>query len=234
MVELILGECVAEMRRMPSESVDMILTDPPYGISFLSNWQKHQKRIENDNFERWAEIVPLFLREFYRVLKERGCCCCFCGGGGKTPVTAMFTMEAVKHFHLIQTVVWRKSIGLGWRYRPSYENVLILSKSKDKYNFYDTSKRCSNVVDGINRRIPRRGDHPTVKPISLMEHFLKIHSLEGDVVLDPFMGCGSTGQACKNLNRNFIGIEIDKGYFNKAKASLQPVYNCKEISPCLN
>ena len=72
-----------------------------------------------------------------------------------SPVTAIFTIEAIKHFKLIQTLVWKKFIGLGWRYRPSYENIIILSKDYKKYNFFDTSKKCSNVIEGINQDIPQ-------------------------------------------------------------------------------
>jgi site-specific DNA-methyltransferase (adenine-specific) len=67
-------------------------------------------------------------------------------------------------------------------------------------------------------------EHTTQKPISLMEHLVKIHTNENDLVLDPFMGSGTTGVACKNLNRNFIGIELDKEYFNIAK---ERIYDTK-------
>ena len=132
-------------------------------------------------------------------------------------------MEAIKHFNLIQTLVWRKFIGLGWRYRPSYENIVILSKDKKDYNFYDTSKKCSNVIEGINQDIPSAAkdgkfqDHPTQKPVKLIKYLLNIHSLQGQTVLDPFMGGGSTGIACRELSRNFIGIEIDESYFKLAE-----------------
>lgn len=165
MIKLINGDCLEVMKSIPSGSVDLILTDPPYGISFLSWRQRHQRKIKNDGLEEWLKILPVYLQEFKRVLTETGCCCCFSGGGGKTPVSAIFVLEAIKHLKLIQTVVWKKTIGLGWRYRPAFENIHILSKNIDKYNFYDTSRKCSNVVDGINRQVPRRGEHPTKKPV---------------------------------------------------------------------
>jgi DNA modification methylase len=228
-VTLYHGDCLEVMKSIPDKSIDLVLTDPPYGISFKSARQTYQKEIKNDGFDEWQEILPKFLQEFKRVLTDTGCCCCCCccGGGGKTPVTAIFTMESLKYFNLIQTLVWRKFIGLGWRYRPSYENIVILSKDKDNYNFYDTSKKCSNVIEGINQDIPSRGgagkllDHPTQKPIELMEHLINIHSQKDYTILDPFMGSGTTGVACRMLGRKFIGIEIDKNYFEIAKQRIQ-------------
>ena len=224
-IKLILGDCLEEMKKIPDQSIDLVLTDPPYGISFKSAWQTSPKKIENDGFDEWLALLPKFLIEFKRVLTDTGCCCCCCCGGGKTPVTAIFTMEAIKHFNLIQTLVWRKFIGLGWRYRPSYENIVVLSKDKKDYNFYDTSKKCSNVIEGINQCIPHEGQHPTQKPIPLMKKLIEIHSLEGMTVLDPFMGGGATGLACKELGRNFIGIEISPTYF---KIAQQRIKNTQE------
>jgi site-specific DNA-methyltransferase (adenine-specific) len=207
------GDCLEIMKEIPDKSIDLVLTDPPYGINFKSARQTYQEHIENDKLEDWLVILPKMLTEFKRVLTDSGCCCCCCGGGGgKTPVTAIFTIEAIKHFNLIQTLVWRKFIGLGWRYRPAYENIIILSKDKDNYSFYDKTKSCSNVIEGINQDIPVEGEHPTQKPVQLMAKLINIHSKEGDLVLDPFLGGGATAMACLELNRKFIGIEIYDKY----------------------
>ena len=187
-IKLILKDCLQEMRKIPDKSIDLVLTDPPYGINFCSSRANRKEFIKNDGLDEWQSMLPEMLSEFKRILTDTGCCCCCCGGG-KTPVTAIFTIEAIKHFNLIQTLVWKKFIGLGWRYRPSYENIVILSKDPQNYNFYDTSKKCSNVIEGINQDIPQyRGnepgnhdDHPTQKPIALMEHLLKIHSKENEI-----------------------------------------------------
>jgi len=205
------GDCLEIMKELPDKSVDLVLTDPPYGIAFKSNRQTYQDKIINDGLDEWREILPKFLKEFNRVLTDTGCCCCCCGGG-KTPVAAIFTLEAIKHFNLIQTLVWRKFIGLGWRYRPAYENIIILSKDRDNYNFYDDSKSCANVIEGINQDIPVEGDHPTQKPLALMIRLLNIHSMPGDMVLDAFTGSGTTLRAAKDLGRKYIGIEISEKY----------------------
>lgn len=216
---IIYGDCLKVLRRIPDVSIDMILTDPPYGIDYLSNMTKNHKRIPNDKLEAWIEIMPVFLTESKRILKPTGVLCAFSGGGGRKPVTAILTLKAIESFHLIQTLVWKKSIGLGWRYRPAYENILVLSKSKDKYNFYDTSRKCSNVLE-FSKIVPKKGMHPTQKPVPLMEHLIKIHSLEGDIVLDPFAGSGTTALAAANLGRHYIGIEISEEYCEMAERRL--------------
>lgn len=225
-VELYLGDCLDLMKELPDKSVDLVLTDPPYGINFCSSWTNRKEKLQNDKLADWQNMLPKILSEFKRILTDTGCCCCCCcGGGGKTPVTAIFTIEAVKHFNLIQTLVWKKFIGLGWRYRPSYENIVILSKDKNNYNFYDTTKKCSNVIEGINQYIPQYNghkpgqsdDHPTQKPVALMKKLIEIHSQKEMTVCDPFLDSGTTGIAAKALGRNFIGIEIHKPYFEIAK-----------------
>jgi len=224
-IKLILGDCLEEMKKIPDKSIDLVLTDPPYGINYVSSWTKCKEKLQNDKLDDWMNLLTSMLQEFKRVLTDTGCCCCCCCGGGKTPVTAIFTIEAIKHFNLIQTLVWKKFIGLGWRYRPSYENIIVLSKDPKDYNFYDTSKKCSNVIEGINQDIPQyngnkagyHDEHPTQKPIPLMTYLLNIHSLKYQTILDPFMGSGTTGVACKELGRNFIGIEIEPKYFEIAQ-----------------
>lgn len=117
---------------------------------------------------------------------------------------------------------------LGWRYRPSYENIVILSKSKDNYSFYDDSKSCSNVIE-INQKIPQKGDHPTVKPVSLMRKLIEIHSKPNDIILDPFLGSGTTAVACKELGRRFIGIEINPDYCQIAQKRVDNTYEQYEL-----
>jgi site-specific DNA-methyltransferase (adenine-specific) len=217
------------MKGIPDKSIDLVLTDPPYGINYLSPRTDNHDKLENDEMGDWLKSLPLWLSELNRVSTELACCCCCCCGGGKTPVTAIFTIEALKHFNLIQTLVWRKFIGLGWRYRPSYENIVVLSKSKDDYSFYDESKKCSNVIEGINQDMPNSEEHPTQKPVELMKRLIKIHSKENDLILDPFCGGGTTAVACKELNRRYIGIEISPEYCEIARKRVERAVYQPEI-----
>jgi DNA modification methylase len=108
----------------------------------------------------------------------------------------------------------------------------MLKKTKtflEDNNFFDKTKKCSNVIEGINQDIPQyNGDkegqhdeHPTQKPIKLLIHLLNIHSEKGMTVLDPFMGSGTTGVACSKIGRNFIGIELLEKYYNVAKLNIE-------------
>ena len=99
--------------------------------------------------------------------------------------------------------------------------TVILSKEKDKYKWFDTSKKASNVIEGINQDIPNENEHPTQKPVELMELLLKYHSQENMLILEPFCGGGSTALACEKLNRRWIGIEISEKYCEIAKKRVE-------------
>lgn len=174
--KIINADCMDILKELPDKCIDLVLTDPPYGIDYLSNRTDHQRRIENDKYEDFSKLYPQWIFQFKRVLTDTGCCCCCCGGG-KTPVSQEFTLEAIKQgFNLIQTIIWDKcTIGLGWHYRPSYETIVVLSKSKDNYNWFTERKDISNIVR-IPNIIPQKGDHPTPKPVKLMQFFIDLHS----------------------------------------------------------
>jgi DNA modification methylase len=234
-VRLILGDCIEKMKELPAESVDAVITDPPYGVDYLSPRTDNHHRLQNDADADIGALYARFMPEVRRLLKPKGVCCCCCGGGGKRPSSALATLEFIKHLQLIQTVIWSKGktdgsfVGLGWRYRPSYETVLVGAKDAADFNFYP--KYASNVFV-CKTHIPHAedGDHPTQKPIPLMEFFIRNHTWEGDTILDPFMGCGTTGVAALKHGRNFIGIEIDEGYFKVAESRIRPWQNQSRLS----
>ncbi|MEW6026712.1 MAG: site-specific DNA-methyltransferase, partial [Planctomycetota bacterium] len=107
------------------------------------------------------------------------------------------------------------------RFAPSTELIWVASKSKKYYFDYETAKKLSNGKQMRNlweiNAERHKTKHPTEKPESLLERIILIGSKENDTVLDPFMGSGTTGVVAKKLNRNFVGVEIDNGYFEMAK-----------------
>jgi DNA modification methylase len=126
---------------------------------------------------------------------------------------------------------------MGWHYRRSYETVLVAMKPGAPCKWYDTTDKIENIIRpgdyGIKKIIPSKTDHPTPKSVELAMHFIKLHTQEGDTVLDPFMGGGSTGVSCRKLGRKFIGIELDPHWYEYSKKRLesmqQGLFNHSEI-----
>lgn len=211
----VIDDCMNVMKDIPDKSIDMVLTDPPYGLSFLSPRTDNHIKIANDDFDDWQTSLPTWLSEFKRILKDDGSCVCFMGGGGSKPVTSIFTLEFIKHFKLMNTIIWdKKTIGLGWRYRPSYETVIVGTVS-DKFTWNGGSSE-SNIVR-FNNIIPSADDHPTVKPVKLYKHFLRPHTNPGDIVFDPFLGSGTCIRACREMDRIGLGTEMESKYKDTIK-----------------
>ena len=235
-----LGNALDIMIRLDAESVDMVFTDPPYGHNNNNNGDLiHRREVALGRSSEIAESNPIAndgpeannlyraaLVDMSRLLRAPGCCCC-CGGGGPDPQFARWALWMDAVFKFKQQVVWDKGkMGMGWHYRRSYEVVLIGEKrGSGKAAWYDTSRKVENVIRpgdyGIKKIIPRKDQHPTEKPWQLAAHFIGLHSQPGALVLDPFMGAGSTGDACIRTGRRFIGIEIDPAHYATACARIE-------------
>ena len=211
------------------DKVDMIFTDPPYGHNNNNNGDLIHRReaalgrppcdsdsslarpIANDGVEA-NDLVRWFFRQAADMLRHGGCCCCCCCcGGGPDPQFARWSLWLDECLDFKQMVVWDKGpMGMGWHYRRSYETVLVAQKPGAACKWYDETDRIENIIRHIPKIIPQKTDHPTPKPAELAAHFIQLHSQRGEVVLDPFMGGGSTAEAAKRLGRQFIGIELDE------------------------
>ncbi len=226
---LYLGDCRDVMATMPAESLDMIWTDPPYGHSnadgdLLSRrgeavgdgLASKAEAIANDDAEGMREVVDAMLTQAARVLrKDCCCCCCCCCGGGPRPTFAWVAQRmdsaGLSFFH---SVIWdKKNPGMGWRYRRQHEMVMVSHRKGGKLAWADSGVKQGNVLS-ISK--PREGEHPNEKPLELVERFVRLHTTPGQVVLDPFMGSGTTGVSCVQLGRQFIGIELEPRYFDIA------------------
>lgn len=232
--DLKLGDCLALLPVLADNSIDMVFMDPPYGYNFnngdlASRWeaalgrgdyvpQRDNRPILNDGKEA-DQLFRCATAEVARVLKPGGVLCCCCGGGGgPNPQCARWPLWIEKPLQLKQVIVWDKGpMGMGWHYRRSYETVLVAHKKGAKCAWYDTSHRVENIIRHIRKIVPRQNQHPTVKPVALVSHFLRLHTREGDTVLDPFMGSGTTGVACLQMNRRFIGMELSPEFFQMAQ-----------------
>lgn len=200
-----LGDAVSWLKTLESESVDLVVTDPPY-----ESLEKHRKigtttRLKNSkaSSNKWFQIFPNsrfeeLLSEIYRVLKKNSHFYLLCDQ--ETAFIIKPIAEAMG-FKFWKPIVWDKvKIGMGYHYRARYEFILFFEKGKRKLN--DLS-----IPDVLS--VPRihRG-YPTEKPVELIEILINQSTKEGELVCDPFMGSCSTGQAALNLNRKFIGNDI--------------------------
>jgi len=227
---------------LPS-SIDCIITDPPYGHSnndgkdligriglfrgkeYEAGSTSEGRPIANDKDTEASDLVYLAFQEFSRLLMPGACCCCCGGGGGPDPQFARWSLWLDEFIGFKQMVVWDKGpMGMGWHYRRSYETILVAEKPGAACRWYAEASNVENILRPLGRCrkiIPQHDDHPCQKPIALAEHFLRLHTKQGDLVLDPFMGHGWVGEACMRLNRNFIGVELDKGFYAQAEKNIR-------------
>jgi len=212
MIKLLMGDCLERMKEIESGSVDLILTDPPYGIDFQSQWKKDKAKwmpkIANDK-RPFIEFIP----EAARCLSKAGCMIVFC----RFDSWQDFANECHENGLKVKSqIVWDKVVhGMGdLRGATALQHELALFVSKGGFKF--AGKRQKSIVQ-CNRVNPKDMLHPNEKPVALMENLISGYSQEGDTVLDCFTGVSPVGVAAKNLNRDFIGIELDETYFNIAE-----------------
>ncbi len=237
MFDLVQGDCLKKMKAIPDGSIDMILTDPPYGTTAC----------------KWGSVINLDLmwKQLTRIIKDNGAIVMT----ASQPFTTMLIHSNIKNFKYCW--VWEKPQGVDpfmAKHRPlnNVENVVVFSYGKCSYipqlekgDAYTVSRDKSSrkheltgatmrPTTTINKgtRLPKRvlkfkqqkGLHPTQKPVPLMEYLIKTYTNEGDTILDFTMGSGSTGVACGQTNRRFIGIELDEEYFEIAQSRVYEAY----------
>lgn len=229
-VWLMKGDCLDRMKEISSGSVDMVLTDPPYGTTAC----------------KWDSIIPLepMWEQLKRIIKPNGAIVMTAG----QPFTTTLIASNMKMFKYCW--VYRKPQGVDpfmSKIRPlnDVEDVVVFCKKSTTYNpqlragdAYNVTRDKKERLNELNNtvmkqsttinngtRLPKRvidfkqerGLHPTQKPVALMEYLIKTYTNENETVLDFTFGSGTTGVACKNTNRKFIGIELDDHYFEIGK-----------------
>jgi DNA modification methylase len=225
------GDSISVMRQLEGESIDAIWTDPPYGHGnhdgdLNARLNDHRglenKPIANDTQEEFRETLNLVLIEAARVLKQDCCCCCCCccGGGGPRPTFAWVADRMDRHgLQFFHSVIWdKRNPGLGWRFRRQHEMVMVAHRKGGKLLWADDKTAVPNIISLMP---PRDRQHPNEKPLPLVSLFLAWHLMPDSVVLDPFMGSGTTLVAAKQLGRRAIGIEIEEKYCEIAATRLR-------------
>ena len=200
------GDCLEIMPTLPDKSIDMILCDPPYGMKYQSSRRTATpqfNKIENDDAMDW---VPLFLKECFRVLKDDSHAYVFCNDYAISDFRRAFEVAG---FKAKRTLVWVKNNHTSGDLLGDYGNKTEFIIYAQKGRRLLRGGRDTNVLL-FNRVAQLR--HPTQKPVDLCEYLICKSSNEGDTVLDPFAGSGTTGVACIKTRREFILIEKDPKY----------------------
>ena len=220
MIKLYNDDCIKKFATMPRNKVDAIITDPPYNISRDNNF-KTMNRAGID-FGEWDKDFDLvdWIKYCEPVLKKGGNIVIF--NSWKNMSYIVEELEK-NNFEVKDLIRWEKTNPMprnrDRRFITDYEVAVWAVKKGGKWTFNrlsETYERPEIVCGVTSKKEKIDGGHPTQKPVEVMEWLIKRLSNENDIILDPFMGSGSTGVACKNTNRRFIGIELDKDYYNMA------------------
>jgi len=225
-----LGDCRKELHKVRDESIDLIILDPPY-LTTREVWDQE-------------EVVSLELSQLLYTKAKPSCSLyVWCGIGEKSQSLIRWFPLFSEIWYFKDLITWKKRRGIGMRKGWLYTREEILWFVKDNkrfvwnkeeqynqdekneftegfsgYKCLSEFKRITNVWTDIPEILGRKGiKHFTPKPLKALERILRVHTKEGDIVLDCFMGSGTTGVACKKLNRHFVGIELNQEFFNLAR-----------------
>jgi hypothetical protein len=228
------GDCREILPTLNRGSVRLLWTDPPYGhsnqdgdlqssrVGVRGARQRPAVAIQNDSPEEMRTVVSDALTLSVPLLTTECCCCCCCGGGGPRPTFAWVAdrmdRDGLSFFH---AVVWDKTgrgHGLGWRFRRDYEMVMVAHRSDGRLSWREGVPATSNLVYVAPED---NALHPTQKPAALVGHFIELTTSPGELILDPFMGSGTTLEAAKLAGRRAIGIEIDERFAEIAAERLR-------------
>ncbi len=193
--------------------IDLVLTDPPYGVGYQSTLSKRGRRkkaIANDAVGEFDAFLARSLPAIKSVMKRGSVLYWFAGGGGCEPVLAKALLAIGEHLDLQNVLVWDKvDPGLGWRWRRSWEAILEASYGRPKVWHGGTDRR--NVLR-FPKAIPQADDHPTPKPVPLLEEIIHAAAPARGRVLDPFAGSGSTLIAAERSGRTCLAAELEPRY----------------------
>ena len=225
--QLLFGDCLERMKEIPDGSIDCIITDPPYeldnhggGITELA--QRDLVKNLNINFISKGFDIDIVLGEFLRVCKTPNMLI-FCSNKQISKTMNYFELKKLS----VTLLVWNKtnpSPLCNGKHLSDAEFIVYVRGKGATFNndvpfAYKKKIYASPIVSNKNRL------HPTQKSVNHIKQYIELHTNKNDIVFDPFMGSGSTGVACINNNRKFIGIEIDEKYYD---------ISCKRIKDAIN
>lgn len=236
--ELTHGDCLLAMGDIPDGSIDLVLTDPPYNLAaFMMRRATNLRSMRPNHFyadgwddmteEEWAKSMDAFLAESARVLRR---------GGALLMLMSIIRVETVVRLAEGHGLYY-KTTGVWHKTNPMPRNMsLHFVNAIEPWVYFVNGAKTGTFNNGgialhdfvetpVAPRSERAlGSHPTQKPVALMEHFVRILSDPGDVILDPFMGSGSTGVAAITNGRRFVGIELDERYYDTAERRVRDAW----------
>ncbi len=226
-----LGDCIEIMKKLPEKSIDLIFADPPFNIGI--KYDVHNDNMSYKEYYLWSEK---WIGETYRLLKDNGSIYIAIGDEFAAEINIILKKLG---FHFRNWIIWYYTFGQNQRkkFNRSHTHILYFTKDKENFTFNDKEIRIPSARQLIYKdkranplgKIPddvwqfsrvcgtfkeRIGRHPCQMPEDLLELIIKTSSNEGDLVLDPFGGTGTTAVVAKKLKRNFITIEISKQYYS--------------------
>tara|TARA_B100000424_G_scaffold41482_1_gene28056 strand:+ start:1655 stop:2734 length:1080 start_codon:yes stop_codon:yes gene_type:complete len=239
--KIINGDSFRELKKIPDKTFDLIFADPPYNMQLGENLKRPNETIVNsvddewdkfENFKSYDNFSIKWLSECKRILKDSGSIWVI--GSYHNIFRIGYHLQNLNYW-ILNDVIWRKNNPMpnfrGTRFTNAHETLIWASKSKNsKYTFNYKSLKCLNddlqmrsdwlipICNG-KERLKKKGKkvHSTQKPESLLHRIILATTNKGDLVLDPFLGTGTTGVVAKKLGRKFLGIEKSKNYFSVAK-----------------
>ena len=226
MISLMQGDCLQLMKQIASGSVDLVLTDPPYNIARENNFNTMGRAgIDFGEWDKGADILT-YIKDVSRVLNKNGSFVVFndwknLGDIAKFAETCGFETKDMLRLEKSNPMPRNRNR----RYITDFECAIWFTKKGAKwvFNRQDEKYQRPKFVHSIDK-----GLHPTQKSLKLMEQLVKIHTNDGQIVLDCFMGSGTTGVACVNTGRRFIGIEKDENYFQISKNRIENAQRMKK------
>jgi site-specific DNA-methyltransferase (adenine-specific) len=211
-------DCLIGMKQIPDESVDLICTDPPYkvtqrgGSGTMSGYWATDITRKGKIFAHNDIDIEEYLPEFYRILKSDAHCYIMCNNYN---LPHFFDVINKSQFHFVKLLVWDKQSKIcGRYYMGQIEHIFMLRKGKDK-PINNCSQSDLLSFSNFNREKDKDGNnlHDSMKPIPLMQCLIENSTQDGELVLDPFIGSGTTALACIRSKRHYLGCEIDPKYY---------------------
>ena len=219
--DIIHGDCVVKMSKMDAGSVDLIFADPPFGIDLDKAQSFSEQRVYQDDEYTILDMLDKAIPQMFRVLKDNRHAYIFCAIQNFYRIREIIVKAGFQSSMI--PIIWDKGKGTypsqSVTFTVSYETAIFCWKGKRLLN---GTPRDIFPIKGVP---PQHKIHVAEKPTELLRTFIKLSSLPGEVVLDPFAGSGSTLQACKETNRRGIGIELDAVNHRKIVERLEGVEN---------